>query len=176
VRSGAWLISMASERNFFVEDDHRHALTWVPVSRSGKGCDGSYISASPIQPMKRQQRAAPKRCSRLGRRQGTGVVAVWVMKMAANAIVHVIAVRHRLMAAAGAVHMAPPRAHRSDGRRCSGQGSRLIPRLVRVADRHLPSCCLIVRHDRIFSRSSRDKTAGSPCRVGLPEWAGVISP
>jgi hypothetical protein len=84
VRSGAWLISIASERNFFVEDDHRHALTWVPVSRSGKGCDGSFISASSIQPMKRQQRAAPKRCSRLGRRQGTGVVAVvavWVMKM-----------------------------------------------------------------------------------------------
>ena len=34
------------------------------------------------------------------------VVAVWMMKVAAEAVVHVIAVRNRLMAAAGAVDMA----------------------------------------------------------------------
>jgi hypothetical protein len=34
------------------------------------------------------------------------VVAVRVVKMAGDAIIHVVAVRHRVMAAAGAVHMA----------------------------------------------------------------------
>ena len=34
------------------------------------------------------------------------VVAVWVVKMAGNAIIYMVAVRHRLVAAAGAVYMA----------------------------------------------------------------------
>ena len=50
-----------------------------------------------------------KRGSALGRHQRTvvvAVVAVRVVKMAGNAIIHVVAMRHHLMAAAGAVHMA----------------------------------------------------------------------
>jgi len=34
------------------------------------------------------------------------VIAVRVVKMAGNAIIHVVAMRHRLVAAAGAMHMA----------------------------------------------------------------------
>ena len=56
------------------------------------------------------------------------VIAMWVVKMAANAIIHVVVVRHRLVAAAEPMHMACLIPHRSYGRRCSGQGSRRIPR------------------------------------------------
>ena len=48
--------------------------------------------------------------------------------MAGDAIVHVVPVRRRLMAAAGLVHMARVMATAADGLRCSGRGSRLIPR------------------------------------------------
>ena len=49
-----------------------------------------------------------ERGSVLGRSQRTvvvAVVAVRMVKMASDAIIHVVAVRHRLVAAAGAVHM-----------------------------------------------------------------------
>jgi hypothetical protein len=47
--------------------------------------------------------------SPLGRRQWTvvvAVIAVRAVKMTGDVIIHVVAVRHRLVAAAGAVHMA----------------------------------------------------------------------
>jgi hypothetical protein len=34
------------------------------------------------------------------------MVAVWVVQMTGDAVIHMIVVRHRLMAAAGSVHMA----------------------------------------------------------------------
>jgi hypothetical protein len=34
------------------------------------------------------------------------MVAVWVVQMTSDAVIYVVAVRHRLMAATGSVHMA----------------------------------------------------------------------
>jgi hypothetical protein len=55
------------------------------------------------------RRDARQRLSSLGRRQGTvvvAVVAVRVVKMAGYPIVHMIAVRHRLVATSGPVDVA----------------------------------------------------------------------
>ena len=77
----------------------RNARRLLPVDRTRPDrAGGATVARRPV--------SAVRLLGRHHRTVVVAVVAVWVVKMAGDAIIYVVAVRHRVVATAGAVYMA----------------------------------------------------------------------